>query len=1171
MLTKKVHGWLGSPGAPTPQVSLAAFGKHPGWNDHIEDLGLDTEALVQARRVLYSEGLGGNIESGAWDKLEEAQRLPGFGHIVLWRRGWDLLLARLWSSSDGKGRSRYPMILCAHCSAIPMSWAVAEILPRLEKAHERCAAATTADEVREIVQATRLKLKTALSGSLNEIGSWHGDDVVSDRELARLAESPRLRAPAPGPGPAPAPSPVPDPHGTPPSDHTGLLRILYQVDREMGAFIAGSGKDRKSALLSARPQQIRVPSCGVAAGDAGRLWTGVLLETLADTAPIMTVQAFDQRWLDVIVGEPASANLFCIRASEKMIPLTSDVPYTLEPDFIARAEAMIGAWSGKVPPPPPPKPASGVRAAPPADALSDPLAAGAVPDAPSRLILWIVLITIGVILIAVLVMFISRGPSRSAAVPATPTPAPLVITDAAPTSPPAPAPPAPIPPAATPQDRPAASPTSTAPSASVTPEPAPAAAASLLGSAPATPPQPSPKPAEPPAASSQAIATPIQPPPTPAPPVPQPTTKPAPISVTPTPPSPPTTTTITIAVIAEAVREGLALSDPIAPNSPPLAQAAATLNPQSPDAEPVLARIQKLKDFAASPDKPALQQTLSAAKPDTAFEGFAAWRRLVELGWPASADDLGNLPSLLDRVLALADTVDDGARRPALRAEFKSSAKAAALRGIESARTAEPPSDELFTAILIAAKSTGLARQDLPPPLAINLLIFDLRTTLRTSSSGTAAARDTTATDAINSFITAAKDIRLDPPARDDLAGLSARLSKLLDPRDQTPATAPASTGPDLAVLGPGSAGWKARLSRDGDSIAYAPTAPASPPSSDTPRPDEIEFLRLSGDGSTAVYLTRDEVSIGSFIRIIASRGRWQDLRDRRLLRGFDPSVNDPRAGPTTWTWSAKRPGEIELAAQWLPSLSLASAYGSNPQPAPPTLDAPMQQASIDAMVYAARLIGCRLPTTAEWRRAVSAQPLQSFSAPNRRDASWVRQRDWADSIKTRISAPPWPDRGAYKPKDMQVLPLDDRAKPVTTDDDGSLWFARVNAEAQTKTPAPSQPSFRHLIGNVAEVICDDPARLEGIDPAKPESIDAALGDRSSFRILGASALSAPDLDPNTPYPVERTPSREGWADVGFRLAFTTTGAGGGGGGVARADPLWSRAQALLPDIRYLD
>jgi len=38
------------------QIFLAAFGKHPGWNDHMDDVGLETESLVAAKTRLYVDG-----------------------------------------------------------------------------------------------------------------------------------------------------------------------------------------------------------------------------------------------------------------------------------------------------------------------------------------------------------------------------------------------------------------------------------------------------------------------------------------------------------------------------------------------------------------------------------------------------------------------------------------------------------------------------------------------------------------------------------------------------------------------------------------------------------------------------------------------------------------------------------------------------------------------------------------------------------------------------------------------------------------------------------------------------------------------------------------------------------------------------------------------------------
>ena len=90
--------------AASERVFTAAFGKHPGWDDHIDDIGLDTDVLVAVKRILYTQGIGSNIDSGSWDKLEENQLVEKFGHTLLWCINGDVVAGRLWSSRDGKGR-----------------------------------------------------------------------------------------------------------------------------------------------------------------------------------------------------------------------------------------------------------------------------------------------------------------------------------------------------------------------------------------------------------------------------------------------------------------------------------------------------------------------------------------------------------------------------------------------------------------------------------------------------------------------------------------------------------------------------------------------------------------------------------------------------------------------------------------------------------------------------------------------------------------------------------------------------------------------------------------------------------------------------------------------------------------------------------------------------------
>src|SRR4051812_5870486 len=85
-------------GASAPEVSLGAFGKHPGWADHFE-LGLEDEPLLLARHHLYGSAIQDVINSGMWDKAPEGSVLAEFKHLFVWSAGPDLLVGRLWAST----------------------------------------------------------------------------------------------------------------------------------------------------------------------------------------------------------------------------------------------------------------------------------------------------------------------------------------------------------------------------------------------------------------------------------------------------------------------------------------------------------------------------------------------------------------------------------------------------------------------------------------------------------------------------------------------------------------------------------------------------------------------------------------------------------------------------------------------------------------------------------------------------------------------------------------------------------------------------------------------------------------------------------------------------------------------------------------------------------------
>jgi len=144
---------------PPERVFVAAFGKHPGWDDHIDDIGLETDILIAVKRMLYIQGVGGNIDSGSWDKLQENQPIEEFKHEFVWCMDGNLVVGRMWSSQDGKGRTSYPMAICIQCCQLPLDWVLKNILPQLERIEKACAATTSPADVRLTIENARKEFR----------------------------------------------------------------------------------------------------------------------------------------------------------------------------------------------------------------------------------------------------------------------------------------------------------------------------------------------------------------------------------------------------------------------------------------------------------------------------------------------------------------------------------------------------------------------------------------------------------------------------------------------------------------------------------------------------------------------------------------------------------------------------------------------------------------------------------------------------------------------------------------------------------------------------------------------------------------------------------------------------------------------------------------------------
>ncbi len=305
-----------------PTLHLAAFGKHPGWDDHIPDIGVDTDVLIALRRLLYVEGIGGNIDAGAWDGLEPDHCLASFHHAFAWIQDDRWILGRLWSSTDGKGRTRYPMVICAECRGMDFRATAPRVFDRLEQVEAACTTTESAADVHSILDQARNELRDATGGTTT---SDVADEVRSPLAvLAGRAEMGR--------------------------DAVGLIRLLYHMDRENSDYRRSrmTGDDSSTTMTVGRSQPIRVPQCADRTIDALTLWEGFLKQEFIDSAPRWVICPLDRAWVDLLIGPVTTSQFFCMRVTPSEFPLTTDIPYQIDDEFVERTRQLL-ATAGKPP------------------------------------------------------------------------------------------------------------------------------------------------------------------------------------------------------------------------------------------------------------------------------------------------------------------------------------------------------------------------------------------------------------------------------------------------------------------------------------------------------------------------------------------------------------------------------------------------------------------------------------------------------------------------------------------------------------------------------------------------------------------------------------------------------------------------------------------------------
>jgi hypothetical protein len=353
---------------------------------------------------------------------------------------------------------------------------------------------------------------------------------------------------------------------------------------------------------------------------------------------------------------------------------------------------------------------------------------------------------------------------------------------------------------------------------------------------------------------------------------------------------------------------------------------------------------------------------------------------------------------------------------------------------------------------------------------------------------------------------------------------------------------------PSLAESGPGSIkGWQLRPGWTREHCTYVSPAGA----------DTLEFIHVHVPGDpdgVECYLCTTEAPIALLRHLVNG-----NLSAFNTAQTLNASHIPPKPGMRSWKFDDAT-GSASLDESDYSKCFIVS----------PNEQLPLNFVTPQMAFYLARRLGCRLPTSHEWLAALAQARLSTdlnmkgfatlglrlrdrqfarlLSNPNRERSYWPDDNIFiADTVSQII--PRQAAAAIWQSTDLDRLANRDSESPPVTQWPLSTLAAssgfgfRAVGDNDNFTGV-----FHDLIGNVAEYTMDSPVMLAEKVLVAPSQTSGETVRRVSdwfssehlktVNVIGGSALSPPNMDPEKPYPLPASgPSV--FADVGFRLAFT--------------------------------